>query len=116
MEFDQDGRPFPPPGCGAAGKALWSAVLGVCDPEDHELLVLAEVADVADHLAVLRGIVTTGGLLGDDGKVAPAVVEQRLQRLLLLRMLADLGIPTDTDGPAMGTASTGSRGSYGRRT
>lgn len=113
MNLDQEIPP--PPGCGDAARAMWKAVTDACVLEPHELLVLAELADVADTLAALRETIAAGGLFDGTGKVTPAAVELRLQRLLMLRLLADLGVPADGDGPSLGTASAGSRGSYGRR-
>jgi hypothetical protein len=85
-------EPRPPRGTGPAGRALWSSVVSGFDLEPHEVRVLAQCCTVADHIAELDAIVLKDGPLL-DGRTHPALVEVRLQRLTLGRLLALLRLP-----------------------
>ncbi|MBV9030302.1 MAG: hypothetical protein JO364_08315 [Pseudonocardiales bacterium] len=86
----------PPRGTGAAGKALWAAVATNFVLESHELEVLAQVAMVADRIDALDKAVTRDGVLV-DGRAHPALIESRLQRVTLGRLLAVLRLPDRED-------------------
>jgi len=82
----------PPRGTGRAGAVMWRSVTGSFELEAHELQVLRQVAVVADRIASLDGVVDRDGvLLGDHAH--PALVESRLQRVTLGRLLAVLRLP-----------------------
>ena len=86
----------PPRGTGPAGKAIWASISGTFDLEAHEVQVLAQVAKTADRIAALDAAVDRDGvLLGDY--VHPALVESRLQRVTLGRLLAVLRLPDKED-------------------
>jgi len=102
-----------PEGTKTAGARLWGNVTEAYDLEPHELELLAQAVNVLDVCAELQATVTAQGLLTDD-KVHPATVELRLQRVLLVKLLADLRFPEGEDG-ARPQRRTGSRGAYGRR-
>ncbi len=93
-----------------AGEALRSAVLDEYELEPHELLLLDSAAHTADSCADLQAIVDRDGPVTPEGKPLPALVELRLQRLTLGRLLASLRIPVeDKHLPARPT-----RGFYGK--
>jgi hypothetical protein len=77
------------------GAALLAAVLGEFDMEPHEQLLLAQAAHTADVCADLQVVVDRDGPLAADGRPLPALVELRLQRLTLGRLLAALRIPVE---------------------
>ncbi|MGH3548230.1 MAG: hypothetical protein ACRDQU_08980 [Pseudonocardiaceae bacterium] len=81
--------PKPPRGTGPAGKRMWAAVTGNFELEAHELLVLAQIVTVADRITSLDVAVTRDGVLLGD-RVHPALIESRLQRVALGRLLAVL--------------------------
>lgn len=82
----------PPRGTGPAGKAIWSAVSSSFELESHELCVLGQVAKTADRVAALDAVVDRDGVLL-DGRAHPALIESRLQRVTLGRLLAVLRLP-----------------------
>ncbi|MGH3722033.1 MAG: hypothetical protein ACRDRI_24960 [Pseudonocardiaceae bacterium] len=86
----------PPRGTGAAGKSLWAAVATNFVLESHELEVLAQIATVADRIDALDKAVTRDGVLV-DGRPHPALIESRLQRVTLGRLLALLRLPDRED-------------------
>jgi hypothetical protein len=93
------------------GSALRSAVVEVYDLEPHEQLLLAQAAHTADVCADLQIVVDRDGPLAPDGRPLPALVELRMQRLALGRLLAALRIPVeDRHLPARSA-----RGFYGVR-
>ena len=102
-----------PEGTKAAGRRLWRNVTAAYDLEPHELELLRQAVNVLDVCEQLQATATAQGLLTDD-KVHPATVELRLQRVLLVKLLADLRFPEGEDGPRPPRRS-GSRGAYGRR-
>lgn len=100
----------PPRGTGPAGKAIWASISGTFDLEAHEVQVLGQVAKVADRIAALDAAVTRDGvLLGDH--VHPALVESRLQRVTLGRLLSLLRLPDLEDRRPQ--RRSGFRGVYG---
>jgi hypothetical protein len=93
------------------GAALRSAVLEQFDLEPHEQLLLAQACHTADVCADLQVAVDRDGPLASDGRPLPALVELRMQRLALGRLLAALRIPVeDKHLPARSA-----RGFYGVR-
>jgi hypothetical protein len=99
----------PPRGTGAAGKAVWSSVVGDFALERFELQILGQAATVADRIGELDALVDSDGVLV-DGKAHPALIESRLQRLTLARLLAALRLP-DHSG-ARPQHRTGFRGTH----
>jgi hypothetical protein len=91
--------PPPPRGAGASGARLWRQVLGKYGLEAHELVVLREAVRTADLVDKLSALIDRAGLIGDDGKMAPAVVEIRQQRIVLARLLSSLRIPAEAPEP-----------------
>jgi len=107
-----------PAGLKTAGRALWRAVSEEFDLAEQERRLLVEAARCADQLDDLAAVIAEQGTMGDDGKVHPAVVEARLQRLALARLLASLRVPDDDEdetptGRPQGRGAA--RGSYGSR-
>jgi hypothetical protein len=78
------------------GAALSRALLARYDVDPHEALLLREAAHTADACAALQAVVDRDGPMV-DGKVHPGLVELRMQRLTLGRLLAGLWIPVDGD-------------------
>lgn len=101
-----------PAGTGTAGKRLWRAVTTAFDLEQHELELLRQTVAVLDSCETLQAVTAAQGMLVEDRATA-ATVELRLQRVLLVKLLADLRVPDadDTRPPQR----PGSRGAYGRR-
>jgi len=81
-----------PRGTGPAGKAIWAAISRSFDLEPHETQVLRQVAVVADRIAALDAVVVRDGVIV-EGRTHPALVESRLQRVTLGRLLAVLRLP-----------------------
>jgi hypothetical protein len=81
-----------PRGTGPAGRAIWSAVSDGFELEAHELQVLAQIATVADRIDALDKAVTRDGVLV-DGRAHPALIESRLQRVTMARLLVTLRLP-----------------------
>ncbi|HET9255488.1 MAG TPA: hypothetical protein VFO16_09830 [Pseudonocardiaceae bacterium] len=77
----------PPRGTGPAGRALWCAVAESFELEAHEVQVLRQAAVVADRIEQLDKAVTRDGVLV-EGRAHPALIESRLQRVTLGRLLA----------------------------
>lgn len=105
-----------PKGVEAAGRALWTAITGTYELEEHELATLAQAVKVADRIAALDVVVDAEGVMYDDprrGPVAhPALVESRQQRLALARLLTGLRLPDTEDQRPQ---RRGIRGFYGPR-
>jgi hypothetical protein len=82
----------PPRGTGRAGKALWTSIADVFELEKHEIQLLSQAAVVADRIAALDAAVTRDGVLV-EGRTHPALIESRLQRVTLGRLVALLRLP-----------------------
>jgi hypothetical protein len=80
--------------------------------DPHELVLLDSAARTADLIADLEVVVDRDGVMV-DGRPHPAVVELRMQRLTLGRLLAGLHIPVDDDRARQ--PHRAARGFYGPR-
>lgn len=97
--------PDPPAGLGESGRALWLEVARSYEM-DHEQdrLQLVQVCRTADLCDRLHEVVVTEGPLAESSqgiRTHPAVVELRQQRIVLARLLAALGVPSEAS-PARG--------------
>lgn len=102
----------PPRGLKRRGRELWRTLVKRFEFDPDELELLLEVCRTLDTLAALEDVVTTAGPVGPDGRIHPAVVEGRLQRDLLGRLLRQLAVPGD---PATTAAvQLGARGAQAR--
>ncbi|MGY1607278.1 hypothetical protein [Geodermatophilus sp. SYSU D00700] len=108
-------QPPPPKDLGPDGLRLWTAITAEYDLDEHELALLRQAARVADLCADLHGIESQQGLIV-DGRINPATVELRQQRIVLTRLIVALRVPLGEDGEAApdGTRSQyrGTRGVY----
>ncbi|ACQ80775.1 hypothetical protein Bcav_2527 [Beutenbergia cavernae DSM 12333] len=97
--------PPPPPkapsGLGTAGRKLWRAIVVDLDLGPHEELLLTQACRTADILDKLNleardADLTVVNSRGD--RVAnPLLTEQRLQNIVLARLLASLRLPEGVD-------------------
>lgn len=85
-----------PRGAGTAGRALFRSITEAFELEPHEIAVLGQVVRVADRIAALDALVDAEGVMV-EGKVHGALVESRLERLALSRMLTALRLPDQAD-------------------
>lgn len=104
--------PPAPRGTGPEGRRLWKSVLSSFDLAEHETVLLRQAARVADVCGDLQAIVDAEGLvLG--GKVHPALVELRAQRVLLGRLVVALRVPSEDETATAGRPQhRGTRGFY----
>jgi len=92
--------PKPPTGLKRRGKLLWTEIAGALDEqglelEEHERSLLLEACRTVDQLDALDAILRRGDLTLPDGRVNPALVEARQQRITLTRLIASLRLPED---------------------
>jgi hypothetical protein len=101
-------------GLGPSGTRLYGAIADGFELGDHELSLLLQAARTADLLEDLQASVDEQGALV-DGRVHPAVVELRQQRICLARLLVALRVPDPEDeGASAGRLQRrGTRGVYG---
>jgi len=97
--------PPAPPDLRDSGRALWLEVTHayMIDAEQDRLRLVqvCRTADLCDQLAALvdaEGVTATSS---QGIRTHPAVVELRHQRIVLARLLAALGVPTESE-PARG--------------
>ena len=93
----------PPEGLAERGSALWCAVVGSWDLRDDELELLREIVRTVDMTETLAGIVACEGptvTVKGTTKTHPSMVELRMQRALLGRMLGQLALPNE-DGSVL---------------
>jgi hypothetical protein len=109
----------PPPGLRRSGRALWRAVLGDYELDQHEEAVLREACRTADSLDDLQALLDADGVLSSSSqgvRVHPALVELRQQRLAFARLLTALRIPAgDESGEGRTQRRGGPRGVYAIR-
>ena len=93
-------EPTPPACLGTAGTALWTAVMADV-PTNHELdskeaHALHDAAAMADAVAALEEVVAREGVMsvgvGRQPVVHPALVEARMTRVALNRLLQSVGL------------------------
>ena len=94
--------PRPPAGLGAAGLALWRAVLPKYVLEPLELVTLVQAARLSDLVAALDAAVLADGpiVAGSKGQPVahPAISAASAARRELARLIRDLDLPDDDDG------------------
>jgi len=93
-------NPRRPTGLKGPGAAFWRSITDSFDLEGHENALLIEACRMIDALAELDAAVSRdGAVLGteDAPRVHPAVIESRLQRVALARLLDALRLPRDDD-------------------
>ena len=93
---------------------MWRAVVSDYDLAEHELAILVQAVHVADVCAELQALVDEQGLML-DGRPHAALVELRLQRILLARLVVALRVPMGDEDAADRTQHRGVRGVYGVR-
>jgi hypothetical protein len=101
-------RKRPPRALEAAGRKLWRAVLGAYELRPDELIVLETACSCADLVAKLEAAMAgqplvVKGSMGQE-REHPLLSEQRQQRALLNRSLAQLRLP-DVDGVDRGASA-----------
>ncbi|OCB52978.1 hypothetical protein A5722_25520 [Mycobacterium vulneris] len=87
-----------PRGLKAGGRRLWSAVTTDFDVDESSAAVLAEACYTVDLLAVLRAkLAETPSIIeGSQGpRTHPLIVEVRMQRLALAKLIAGIGLPKE---------------------
>jgi len=93
-------NPRRPTGLKGPGAAFWRSITDSFDLEGHENALLIEACRTIDALAELDAAVSRDGsvLDGEHGpRVHPAVIEGRLQRVALARLLDALKLPREED-------------------
>jgi len=100
----------PPRGTGPAGREIWAAISGSFDLEPHELQVLRQVATVADRIEQLDKVVVVRDGVLVNGHTHPALIESRLQRVTLGRLVSILRLPDQEDRRPQ--RRSGFRGAY----
>jgi hypothetical protein len=112
-----DKAPRPPKGLQRSARALWRAVLGEYDLDEHELTLLREAARTVDSLDGLQAALDAEGLMSTSSqgvRVHPALVELRQQRVTFARLLTALRIPAGERTEDSRTQHRGGlRGVYG---
>lgn len=98
-------EPRPPSGLRAAGRNLWGMVCArYTDLEPAELALLTQCCRTLDQIADLEAAVRKHGAMvtGSQGQAVlnPAIVEARLQRAQMARLLDQLGLPSEVDSDA----------------
>lgn len=85
-----------PDGLATAGTALWDAVAGVMQLDEHEALKLVQLCRMADMLDELQAEVDRDGVIVESPqgrKAHPAVVELRQHRVAFARLVSDMRLP-----------------------
>ncbi len=93
-------NPRRPTGLKGPGTAFWRSIVDSFDLESHENALLVEACRTVDALAELDAAIQRDGAVLDTEhgpRVHPAVVEGRLQRVALARLLDALKLPREED-------------------
>ena len=107
--------PRPPRGTKAAGARLWRSVIDSYDLEEYEIALLREMVRTVDLLNDLHA--TAAADKADGGRIHPAIVEARMQRIALARLGAALRLPAGEEDDQQQAARrpqrrVGVRGAY----
>ncbi|WP_193607144.1 hypothetical protein [Nocardioides lijunqiniae] len=95
--------PKPPNDLKRSGRALWRAVLGPFDLDEHERQLLHETCRTRDLCDRLQTVLDAEGVMSTSSqgvRVHPAAVELRQQRITLARLLAALNVPSGEEEAA----------------
>ncbi|MGW0161438.1 terminase [Mycobacterium sp. NPDC003323] len=87
-----------PRGLKAGGRRLWSSVTTDFELDESSAAVLAEACYTVDLLAALRAkLADTPPIIdGNQGpRTHPLLVELRMQRLALAKLIASIGLPKE---------------------
>lgn len=104
-----------------SGRALWRAVTGEYELEEHEVGLLLEMCRTRDTLDRLAAITAAEGPMvttaAGEPKAHPALVEARQLRIAYARLSAALRLPAGEEGDERGQARrpqrrVGARGVY----
>jgi len=83
-----------PRGLQTAGRRLWTDITTEYELQRHELVLLEQAARTSDTCAALVAAVESHGILTTaGGRIVPELVELRLQRVVLARLLIALRVP-----------------------
>lgn len=104
--------PSAPKGASASGRELWRQVLGRYELDAHELGLLREAVRTLSHLDDLADVVAAEGVMLPDGRVHPAVIEARQQRITAARLIAALRLPEDASDDGRPQRRGAPRGVY----
>lgn len=106
--------PRPPTGLRASGRALWRAVLGDYELDEHETALLREACRTVDSIDALQAVLDAEGVMSESSqgvRTHPALTELRQQRVTFARLLTAMRIPQgEADGRAQVRGSV--RGVY----
>ncbi len=99
---------------GERGRAFRDQVTAALDLEAHETALLIEACRTLDRIGALDAVVEAKGPLLPDGRVQPALVESRLQRVTFARLVASLRLPDDFSAAHLdrGQRRGAARGTY----
>lgn len=108
-------QPTPAPSRGAA---LHAHIRESFDLGHAEVILLDEVRDTLDNIDALQSAIARDGVViptvtGEGTKSNPALIEVRLQRLALARLIATLGVPVDGELDEPLPPARPARGVYG---
>ena len=106
--------PRVPAGTKAAGRVLWRSILEDYELDEHELVLLRQACRSADLCDDLQVIVDREGPMV-AGRVHPALVELRQQRIVLARLLVALRVPLGESDDSGRAQRRGTRGVYAIR-
>jgi hypothetical protein len=113
--------PKPPTDLHRAGRLLWRSILGELAPDleldAREVALLARACSCADRIAELEALVDRDGMttVGSAGQLVlhPGIGEARMQKQVLLRLLAQLDLEGDA-GRGTAKSRRGRRGAASR--
>jgi hypothetical protein len=92
---------------------LWLEVTSALDLDARDRGLLLETSRCLDQLDVLDGLVRQHGPMLPDGRMHPAVIEARQQRVALSRLIASMRLPEDLSVPVRRPQHRGAaRGTY----
>lgn len=109
--------PPAPSGLRRSGRALWRAVLGAFELDEHERAMLLQACRTVDSLDDLQAALDDEGVISatpQGPRAHPALVEARQQRITLARLLTALQLPAGEETTTSRTRP-GARGVYSIR-
>ena len=105
--------PTAPKGSSANARKLWEQVTERFDLDEHESGILREACRTVTDLDALADVIARDGVIDADGRVHPALVEARQQRITLTRLVASLRLPEDFSLDSRPQRRGAARGVYG---